>query len=96
MWDRAVAVEDLGDFLECGAPGLRVHKVDEDEFDSDPQSVEQGKVPVVGKTFPGDRVGLTASWLARLKDKTSIRQNLPSDSEDGLDGDVHNHQTLGT
>jgi hypothetical protein len=41
-------------------------------------SVEQHKVPVVGKVEPGQLVGLV------------------TESQDGLDGDVHNHHALGT
>jgi hypothetical protein len=39
--------------------GLDVHKVHKDKFDSDPQSVEEREVPVVGKVLPCDGVGLT-------------------------------------
>jgi hypothetical protein len=58
--------------------GFWVDKVDEDELDEDPQSVEKRQIPVLREVVPSDRVSLTA------------------DSEDGLDGDVHDHKTLGT
>lgn len=40
--------------------GFGIDKVDKDEFDEDPKSVEEGQVPVLGKVVPRDGVGLTA------------------------------------
>jgi len=76
--NSVLTVEDLGDFLKSGSLGFNVDEVDEDEFDTDPQGVEQGEVPVTWKLLPGDWVGLV------------------TDGQDGLDGQVHDHETLGT
>lgn len=62
----------------CTYLGFWVDKVDEDELDEDPQSVEKRQIPVLREVVPSDRVGLTTN------------------GEDSLDGNVHDHKTLGT
>lgn len=95
MRDSILAIENAGDLLKGWSLGLGVDEVHEGQFDADPAlrivrvcscsldivktySVEESQIPVLRKTIPGNRIGLT------------------TDSEYSLDGDVHDHETLGS
>jgi hypothetical protein len=76
--NSVLTIEDSCDFLKSWSLGFNVNEVNKDQFEANPDGVEQSEVPVMWNVLPCDWVGLVTN------------------SQDGLDSKIHDHDTLST
>jgi len=75
------SVEDLGDLFQSWSLGLNIDEVNPDEFETDPDGVEQGEVPVLWQFLPGDWVGLISDGQDSLNGDVHDHETFGTESE---------------
>lgn len=73
---RLIAIEDLGEFFQCGTAGLDHEEVHENKFAEDPDGVEERQVPVVWEVVPGDWVCVVSEDKGSLNSQVHDHETL--------------------